>query len=282
MTVDVDDWSSLLNFYSVRHDPSITDAQASVEDGVNRLLQVFDKHDIRATFFVPGEVARKHGQVVREIYEDGHEVACHGLTHRRKEFLMTKQEQEQNIRKATLIIHETIGQRPVGFRAPCLRANETTLEVLDECGYVYDSSVVPTFVPRYYGNVIAPTKPYHPSSSFMAKKGSRKLLEIPVSVNPLVRLPLSAAWMRNLGSSWVRFGVKVNFMLGHPVVFYVHPRDVISLPKVKGVPWHLYRNVGHPVVRMLDEIIGYSKRLRARFVRASDFANYWKLHIEDF
>jgi len=194
--------------------------------------------------------------------------------------LKTRQEQEENIKGATQIIRKTIGHRPVGFRAPCLRANETTLEVLGEYGYVYDSSVVPTFVPGYYSYLFAPLKPYHPSPLFIAKEGSCKLLEIPVSVNPLAPLPLSAAWMRNLGSAWVKLGLKMSFILSRPVVFYVHPRDVISLPKVKGVPWHLYRNVGYSSVRMLDEIIGYAKKLGARFMRAVDFAQYWESHVE--
>lgn len=280
MTVDVDGWSSLLNFYSVSHDPSIADVQVSVEEGIDRLLQVFDKHEIRATFFVSGEMAKRHRQAVRRIHQDGHEVACHGLIHGENEFLETRQKQEQNIRKATQIIQEIVGRRPVGFRAPCLRANETTLEVLEECGYVYDSSVVPTFVPGYYGNMFAPLNPYHPSSLFMAKEGSYGLLEIPLSVNPFVPLPLSAAWMRNLGLLWVKLGVKMNFMFGHPVVFYVHPRDVISLPKVKGVPWHLYRNVGYSGVRMVDEVVRYAKKLGAGFMRAVNFAEYWKFHVE--
>lgn len=64
----------------------------------------------------------------------------------------------------------------------------------------------------------------------------------------------------------------MNFVFGNPVVFYVHPRDVVSLPKVEGIPWHLYRNVGDPTIRMLDAIIRYAKELGARFVRAMDLA----------
>ena len=272
MTVDVDGWSSLLRFYFIDHDPLEADSQVSVEDGILRLLQLFEKHEIKATFFVPGEIAQKHSAAIGEICRDGHEIACHGLAHEKNECLLNETSQRRIIEEATRIIEEISGWQPRGFRAPCLRANKTTLDILDECGYVYDSSVVPTFVPGYYGFPMAPSKPYYPSSIFMEKKGSYKLLEIPVSVNPLIPLPLGAAWMRNLGASWVKFGVKMNFVLGNPVVFYVHPRDVVSLPKVEGIPWHLYRNVGDPTIRMLDAIIRYAKALGARFVRAMDLA----------
>jgi hypothetical protein len=78
--------------------------------------------------------------------------------------------------------------------------------------------------------------------------------------------------MRNLGCTWVRFGMKMNFLLGNPVVFYVHPRDVLSLPRVEGVPWHLYRNVGLSTIEILDEIITYAKTLGASFYKAVDLA----------
>jgi hypothetical protein len=248
------------------------DAQVSVEKGILRLLQLFEKHEIKATFFIPGDVVQKHSAIMREICREGHEIACHGFIHEKNECLMNETSQRQMIEKATRIIEERSGWQPKGFRAPCLRANETTLSILNEYGYIYDSSVVPTFVPGYYGYPMAPLKPYHPSPIFMEKEGSHGLLEIPVSVNPLIPLPLSAAWMRNLGSSWVKFGVKMNFDLGNPVVFYVHPRDVVSLPKVEGIPWHLYRNVGDPTIRMLDAVLRYAKKLGARFVRAIDLA----------
>ena len=272
MTVDVDGWSSLLEFYAIDHDPFEADFQVSVEDGILRLLQLFEKHEIKATFFVTGKMAQEHVRVIKTICSDDHEVACHGFAHEKNECLLDEANQRQRILEATRIIEEKIGLRPRGFRAPCLRANETTLEILDECGYSYDSSLLPTFVPGYYGHLIAPLKPYHPSSGFMEREGSRKLLEIPVSVNPLFPLPLSAAWMRNLGSLWVKFGVKMNFLLDNPVVFYVHPRDVVSLPKVEGIPWHLYRNVGAPTIRMLGDIIRYTKELGAGFIRTIDLA----------
>jgi peptidoglycan/xylan/chitin deacetylase (PgdA/CDA1 family) len=272
MTVDVDDWSSLLNFYSVKHDKSIANSKASVEDGLIRLLGIFDKHEITATFFVPGEVAQKNGQAIKNIAEDGHEVACHGLVHEKDEFLRERYRQEQQIKEASRIIEEASGEKPVGFRAPCLRANATTLEVLQDHGYIYDSSIAPTFVPGYYGYLSAPLKPYHPSYKSIGKIGACRILEIPVSVNPLVHLPLSAAWMRNLGYSWVRMGIDMNLRLGNPVVFYIHPRDVVSLPREIGAPWHVYRNTGNVAVETLDKIIRHAKKSGAEFIKAADYS----------
>ena len=270
MTVDVDGWSSLLQFYSINHAPKKADLQVNVDKGISILLRLFEKHRIKATFFVTGEMTKKHTRAVRKIFQNGHEIACHGLTHQKNECLLSRSTQKQKIEEATRIIEEHIQVRPEGFRAPCLRANENTLAVLEECEYFYDSSVIPTFIPGYYGFPGSAFKPYHPSPQSLKKKGSSKLLEIPVSVNPVFPFPLSAAWMRNLGTLWVKFGVKTNFFLHNPVVFYVHPRDVLPLPKVEGVPWHLYRSVGDSTVRMLDELIEYAKKLGAIFLKAID------------
>lgn len=272
MTVDVDGWSSLLRFYGVDHDPIEADFQVREEDGVLRLLDLFGKHGIFATFFVPGDVARKHPNMVRMIHQKGHEVACHGLLHLKNEFLLERDEQESRVEEATSILERITGVRPVGFRAPCLKANRDTIEILAENEYLYDSSFIPTFIPGYYGNLNSSFKPYWLSSSSARFKDHRPLLEVPVSVNPLVPIPLSAAWMRILGSTWVKLGIKMNFYLNNPVVLYVHPRDVLFLPRVEGVPWHLYRNVGLSTIKILNEIIAYAKSLGASFYKAQDFA----------
>ena len=281
MTVDVDGWSSLLSFYGIDHDASQADAQVNIETGVSRLLNLFGKHRIFATFFIAGEMARKHPSMVEIISKKGHEVACHGLFHWKNECLMDRADQQHRIEKATHIIEEITGIRPVGFRAPCLRANKDTLAILSEKGYLYDSSVIPTFIPGYYGYLNPKSKPYRLSLDLSSQREPRMLLEIPVSVNPIVFISLSAAWMRNLGIHWVKFGIKANFFLKNPVVIYVHPRDVLYLPRVKGVPWHLYRNVGFSTIKMLDETIRYAKTLGASFSKAADlaFAFYEKAGI---
>lgn len=272
MTVDVDSWSSLLNYYSIDRDVSMVDAKVNIEEGLDKLLRLFDQHTIKATFFVPGEVAKRHEEAILKIHRKGHEIACHGLTHEKDEFLRKACEQETNLKEATSIIEKIVGYRPLGFRAPCLRINSTTIQVLKKLGYIYDSSVIPTFVPGYYGLFSAPKKPYYLSHNLILEQDSGEILEIPVSVNPLLPLPLSAAWMRNLGLLWVKFGIKINFTLKYPVVFYIHPRDVVSLPKIRGLPWHLYKNIGLTGLNMLDKIINYVKQLNGVFMKAIDFA----------
>jgi hypothetical protein len=286
MSVDVDSWSSLLHFYSVKHDPVEANSQVDVGSGIAKLLELFGKHDLKATFFVPGEVAKNYGHSLKFAIREGHELACHGLEHDKNECLLPFNEQLARITEATEILYRQIGGRPKGFRAPCLRANGETAKVLEHLGYAYDSSVLPSFIPGYYGYLTWISRPYHPSFSSLREEGKAKILELPVSVNPVFRIPLSAAWMRNLGVSWVKASVKMNFDMGNPVMFYIHPRDVSSLPKVKGLPWHVYRNVGQEAVKMLDQILEYVKRhgeivsglgLAERFVKPFEASHIGRL-----
>ena len=266
VSVDYDGWSSLLNYYSVKHSPSLADSMVKEEDGVTLLLDVFAKHDVNATFFVPGEIVERHPDKVKEISKEGHEVGCHGLIHTKNECLLSKTKQEESIKKSTQLIEDVTGTRPSGFRAPCLRANQTTLEVLRDLGYIYDSSFLPMFLPGAYGSLSFKFKPYFPLP------GRDDFLEIPVSANPIIPLPFSGSWLRNLGSPWVKFGIKLLSDLSCPVSLYVHPRDVLELPITLGVPWHIYRNTGKKCLEILDSVLRYVERLGVRSLRALDLA----------
>jgi hypothetical protein len=266
VSVDFDGWSSLLSYYSVEHDPSQADLIVNEENGVNILLDIFKKHNVMATFFVPGVMAQRHPEKIREIARSGHEVASHGFYHGRAECLLSKQEQKGLIEKTTMLIEKATGIKPLGFRAPCLRANTATLEVLGELGYVYDSSFLPMFLPGSYGSLSFELKPYFPLP------WNREILEIPVSTNPIAPLPFSGSWLRNLGSSWAKFSTKLLFDLNYPVSFYVHPRDVLELPVTLGVPWHIYRNTGKTCIKILNQVLEFANRLDARSLRAIDLA----------
>lgn len=266
VTVDVDSWSSLLKFYSVPHDLYMAESVVDDEQGLDLLVELFEKYGVKATFFVPGEMVLRHRDKIREIAQAGHEISNHGFLHDRDECFLPKSEQKMLVEKTTELIENATGVRPVGFRAPCLRINSATLEVLSEVGYVYDSTYLPMFLPGEYGSLSFQRKPYypmHPKSRF---------LEIPVSTNPVGALPFSGSWLRNLGAPWAKVSTKTLFDFGCPAVLYVHPRDVLELPRIKGVPWHIYRQTGRRCLRILEKTIEFAQRLKGKSVRAIDLA----------
>jgi hypothetical protein len=237
-----------------------------VKDGVLSLLNLFDKYAVKATFFVPSVVAEKFPATIKEIVKGRHEVACHGLKHDPWEATLNVDKQIKMIRAATEIIQSIAGLRPVGFRAPLFRINENCWIALQKNSYIYDSSVVCS---PFYGShrIFFPTKPFFLSTP--KKNENCGLLEIPVSANPFLPFPLGGFWMRIFGSRWGKIGVKLNFISRTPVVFYIHPKDVV--PRIYGRRWYYYRNTNN-CMSMLNEIIEYAKQNGAKFLRAYELA----------
>ena len=268
MTIDVDPpiWSLSHGRWSI---PNFI-----IEDGVNCLLNLFDEYAVKATFFVPSVITEKSPATIEEIVRRGHEVSCHGLKHDPWEATLSVNEQIRMIRTATKIIESATGIRPLGFRAPLFRINRNCWIALQKNGYVYDSSVVCS---PFYGNhrIFFPAKPFLlPVPKTNENHG---LLEIPVSVNPFLPFPLGGAWLRIFGSRWSKIGVKLNFISQTPVVFYIHPKDVI--PRTYGRGWVSYRNTAN-CMKMLEETIKYAKQSGAKFLKAYELARLYEAEFQ--
>jgi peptidoglycan-N-acetylglucosamine deacetylase len=102
------------------------------------MLDIFERHGVPATFFVPGHDAEEHPELVREMLERGHEVAAHEYVH--GSFDVPLDEEESLLRKSHDILTGITGVAPVGWRSPGGKKSSRTLAVLQELGYIYDSS----------------------------------------------------------------------------------------------------------------------------------------------
>ena len=157
---------------------AIENKQERLKTSVDKTLGLLDKHDVAATFFVVGELVEKHPEIVEKIKEKGHEIAFHGYSHEP----LWKLDAEA-LRSEMKMFSSLIKEKCLGFRAPSFSlSNETkwALKVLDEAGYIYDSSIFPTRTPLY-GVFGAPTKPYKISHEDVAKEDDNGTLwEFPV------------------------------------------------------------------------------------------------------
>jgi peptidoglycan/xylan/chitin deacetylase (PgdA/CDA1 family) len=105
--------------------------------GLPRILEVLDT---RATFYVPGVVALRHPGEIGAIVERGHEVAHHGHTHRRPDELTGDEQRAEIVDGLAALEH--LGVRPLGYRAPGWELTPTTLALLGEFGFAWDSSLM--------------------------------------------------------------------------------------------------------------------------------------------
>ncbi|MCH7632988.1 MAG: DUF3473 domain-containing protein, partial [Planctomycetes bacterium] len=241
LTVDVEDWvQSVLD-----HDLPLTERFIANTD---RILELLDTHDVRATFFILGLAAQKSPELVRRIHSLGHEVQSHGFDHRPVHTQTSAQFRDDVLRSKTLL-EDIIGQRVTGYRAPAFsitRRNLWALDTLAECGFTYDSSIFPLAM-RRYGIRGAPTWPHR-----LRTPNGRELIEIPVATWRVLgrRLPLGGGgYFRLFPYAAIRAAVRQLNRHENPATIYCHPyelnaTELSELPNDIPIKLRLHQGMG--------------------------------------
>jgi polysaccharide deacetylase family protein (PEP-CTERM system associated) len=225
-SIDVEDY-----FHVEALAPSIPRADWSkmeyrCEASMQKLLELMAEHGVRGTMFVLGWVAERSPQLVREIVRAGHEVACHGFSHR----LIYKQDREeffQETARAKKLLEDQAGKPVLGYRAASFSIIEQSMWALDcliDLGFTYDSSVFPVRHDRY-GMPNAELAPYK-----ITAPSGRSIVEFPMSVATLgnLRVPVSGGgYFRILPYAVTRAGLRqINRSRRQPFMFYLHPWEI--------------------------------------------------------
>ena len=123
LSFDIEDW---FHPELVRGHVVAGDARSVVVEGTQTILGVLEHHGVHATFFMLGDVARRHPELVRAIAGAGHEIACHGMTHRPL-WTLDRDSFRAELRAFRAAIHDVLGEDPVvGFRAPTFSLDRST------------------------------------------------------------------------------------------------------------------------------------------------------------
>ncbi|MBI5709168.1 MAG: polysaccharide deacetylase family protein [Candidatus Eisenbacteria bacterium] len=226
---DIEDWyHSQLIAGRDRHAHGVT----VVRPGTEAILDLLDRHGVRATFFVLGDVIREHPDLARRIVDEGHELGCHGMDHQ-PVWQLTPGSFRAQLQDFRALVEEAVGAFPViGFRAPTFSIDRSTawaLDVLREQGYRYDSSIFPAKV-KLYGVHGAPLGIYRPArGDLVAHDPAGDLVEFPVAVNrwgPL-RVPVGGGFYLRALPYRVFAGSLDRILAARPVALYLHPREVV-------------------------------------------------------
>ncbi len=208
--------------------------------GIPRLLDLFDRFDARATFFVCGRDLPRQTTVVREVIARGHEVANHSAEHRNGYARLSYAALREDVMAAHAKIADAIGQAPVGFKAPGFSYNPHLPQVLVELGYLYDSSRLPTFYaaairtaqrllsggqvdPTHYGRFSYGLSTLHPYPL-----DGKELLEAPVTTMPLVRAPMHSTFVLTAGRWLFDLGLALSRARHVPINYLLHAADVVD------------------------------------------------------
>jgi len=224
MTVDVEDYFHVSVFDKTVPRANWESLQSRVVGNTERLLDLFDEHAVRGTFFVLGWVAERYPSLVKSIGGRGHELASHGYAHRLV-YEQTPDVFRDDVRRSKALIEDLSGQGVHGYRAPSFSVTADSLwalDVLSEEGYRYDASIFPIRHDRY-GIPDAPRWPHA-----MARTGG-SLFEVPGSTVRLggTNLPVAGGgYFRILPYAWTRWGMRRVNREGQPAVFYLHPWEI--------------------------------------------------------
>jgi len=207
------------------------DQQPRFVEMTERFLEFLDRHEIRATVFAVGELARSHPGLVRKVAERGHEVGLHGLRHVTLGDVGPERLRDE-LREGRALL-EDVAQSPVtGFRAPLFSLTPTTAWALDDiaaCGFTYSSSVLPAANPLH-GWPGAPRTPFRWSNGLIE-------LPCPVAGAGRVMIPfLGGIYLRYVPLSVSR---RLLDRLGPDALAwsYVHPYDIDPDEPFFVLPW---------------------------------------------
>lgn len=237
--------------------------------GVKRILSLFDEKHANSTFFTVGAVVEKYAELVETIACKGHEVASHTLSHVSFNNLGNERIKIEIVESKKLL-EQTINERVVGFRAPAFEINPNAIEfvvrILENLGYRYDSSIVPSFkIPLWYGLPSASIYPTRISKIFTEIKS--QIIEFPIAINPLIRMPISGSWMRIFGVHYTLLGIRALLKRKAIPILYVHAWELVDLPEIDGIPRRVYFRTGDRASEMIKHIL---ENVDVKFVSIRD------------
>lgn len=217
LTVDVEDWVQ-----------SVLDPDLPLTDNFVRnthdILELLERCGVRATFFVLGLAAERAPGLVRDIQAGGHEIQSHGYGHRLLHTL-TRDQIALDIARSKRLLEDITGVAVTAYRAPAFsitRDNPWVLDVLLECGYAIDASIMAART-RRYGIAGAPWFPHR-----LRTPGGGTIVEVPVATTTIFgrRVPVGGGgYLRLLPARWVGRCIGAINRQGHPSAVYMHPYE---------------------------------------------------------
>ncbi len=257
MTIDVEDYFHVSAFEGVVRRDAWDSYERRVTANTRRLLEIFARAEVHATFFVLGWVAEREPALVRAIVAGGHELASHGFAHR----LIYDQEPvafRDDVRTAKALLEQIGGVRVRGYRAPSFSVTPRSrwaLDVLVEEGYTYDASIFPIRHDRYG----MPGAPRHP---YAERAGTGSIAEAPattVTLGPMTMPAAGGGYFRIFPYAFTRWAIRrVNGQERMPAIVYLHPWEVDpAQPRIHAGRLSLFRHYTnlHRTERRLEQLL---------------------------
>lgn len=231
-------------------------------------LDMLDRHGIKATFFVLGEVALRNADILREIVGHGHEIGCHGLDHG----LLWEKGGEQflaELNQARRVIGEAAGCDVNGYRASCFSLERDKLELVRAAGFGYDSSKIAFRQHPLYRSLNLTG--FARADDLVYRDGAFYEYEIPTLDIGNYSLPLSGGgYLRLFPLPLIKALLRRYERAHENFLIYAHPFELtdipLPLPKGLGILTRFRCMVGRRRnLRKLEKLLRYLAARRAVF-----------------
>ena len=254
ISLDLDD---LWTYLRTHGDPGWSSRPSYLETVVPLALDALDHAGVKLTFFVVGSDAAnpRNARLLRSIVERGHEVGNHSFEHEPWLHRLSPTQLEAEVVRTQDAVAQVTGQRPIGFRGPGYSWSPELLDLLEQLGYLYDASTLPTYlgpIARQYYFWTSRLEPgerarrsalfgkfedgFRPTRAYRWELADgRTLLEIPVTTFPGVKVPFHLSylhyisrWSERLALVYLRSGLLACKFANISPSFILHPLDLIS------------------------------------------------------
>ena len=272
ISLDVEDWYHLDYF----RDKLTDNSQTILEDGINEFLKILEKHEIKSTFFVVGELIENNIKLFKSILNSGHEIAGHSYYHKRPLTQSLEKFQEDCLLLKNALTKNFDINHP-GYRAPCFSIDNKRLEILEKLNFSYDSSKISAGFHPLYGNINIDNFD-KPMDNIYIKDN---FVEYELAVNSFFNqnIPISGGgYLRILPWFFFKYLLNKYIKKNDTYFFFIHPFELtnkkINLPVDSSFSSKLRFQIGRSKGSdRLNKIIDLLKKEDYEFVTFSDL-NY--------
>lgn len=215
--------------------------------GLDAIEPILHDPDITATLFTTANFASHYPEPVKQL-AIRHEIASHTFYH--------SQFSNEHLLASRITLEEISGKKITGLRMPRMRP--VSMEAVAKAGYVYDSSINPTWLPGRYNNLHLPRTIYR----------DQGMLRVPASVSPYVRIPLFWLSFKNIPYQVFKMLAIQALKKDGYLCLYFHPWEFT--PVSHGLPAYTRRLAGEPLLLRLQRLLTEFKK-EAEFISMQDF-----------
>ena len=231
LTFDVEDWFHVLDNESTKNEKQWLQLESRIEQNMEKILGLLEKHDQKATFFIIGWVARKYPEILKKIDSFGHEIASHSDMHQLA-YEFDKEEFKQDLERSVKSIEDVVGKKVRAYRAPGFSLKDQNKWVFEELvinGIEIDCSVFPA--KRAHGGF---EEFGYAEPAYIEMNGSQ-IKEFPINIYPIFGKNIIFS-----GGGYFRlipYPLMKHFMKKSDYVMtYFHPRDFDhTQPMIEGL-----------------------------------------------